>query len=163
MAPVFAAKLFPHFDAPVDFGRSFCGKRIFGDHKTYRGLLAGVIAGALTFEIQVSLARNVESLSDLSITDESALGVALWGALLGLGALTGDLLKSFVKRQFRIAPGKPWFPWDQIDWIVGTLAVLRLLTPIPFTIAIFALVLGLLMHLIIKWVGYFLRLNESRI
>ena len=42
-APVFASRI-PKSEKlalPLDFGKSFRGKRIFGENKTFRGLLAG--------------------------------------------------------------------------------------------------------------------------
>src|SRR4051812_27852644 len=54
----------------------------------------------------------------------------LLGAWIGLGALSGDLVKSFAKRRRGILPGQAWIPFDQIDWLLGALAfaapVLRL-------------------------------------
>src|SRR3990167_5862066 len=49
MAPVFAAKLLPSWNYPVDLGYGLHGRRIFGSHKTMRGLVAGAIAGELSF------------------------------------------------------------------------------------------------------------------
>jgi len=47
-----------------------------------------------------------------------------WAALrlrFGVGAMTGDSAKSFVKRRAGIAPSKPWIPWDQLDFVLGAL------------------------------------------
>ena len=42
----------------------------------------------------------------------------------GLGALGGDALKSFIKPRLGIAPGMPWIPADQLDFVVvGIVAV----------------------------------------
>src|SRR3990172_8021618 len=49
MSPVFAKKLniFKFLDYPVDFKKTFLGKRISGDHKTFRGIVIGTISGLL--------------------------------------------------------------------------------------------------------------------
>ncbi len=160
MAPVVAAKLFPRFDAPVDLGRSFRGRRLFGAHKTFRGLLAGALAGAVILAAQTAAAQRVQLLSDLSLLQLTGASALAGGALLGLGALIGDLVKSFIKRQAGIEPGRPWVPWDQIDWILGTLAAACVLAPIPLGVLLLALVLGLGLHFLLKWIGYLLGIND---
>ena len=40
---------------------------------------------------------------------------------LGLGALLGDLVKSFFKRKIGIKSGEPWIIFDQIDYVIGGL------------------------------------------
>jgi hypothetical protein len=32
-----------------------------------------------------------------------------------------DSVKSFVKRRVGIAPGAPWIPFDQLDFVIGAL------------------------------------------
>jgi CDP-2,3-bis-(O-geranylgeranyl)-sn-glycerol synthase len=47
-----------------------------------------------------------------------------WAALglrFGIGAMTGDSAKGLVKRRVGIATGKPWVPWDQLDFVLGAL------------------------------------------
>src|ERR1019366_5185400 len=55
VTPIFAAQLpiLNKYDAPIDLKHSIHGKRIFGDHKTWRGLISGVIIGVLTMLIQM--------------------------------------------------------------------------------------------------------------
>jgi CDP-2,3-bis-(O-geranylgeranyl)-sn-glycerol synthase len=92
---------------PLDFGRTFRGKPIFGSSKTLKGFIGGALCGTLLGGIQ-----------------QFAFGKPygfLLGALLGFGAMTGDAIKSFFKRQHGIPPGKSWFPFDQLDFIVGAL------------------------------------------
>jgi hypothetical protein len=47
--------------------------------------------------------------------------IVLIGLLLSIGALTGNTLKSILKRQAGIKPGVSWFPYDEVDYIVGAL------------------------------------------
>ena len=37
--------------------------------------------------------------------------------------MSGDAVKSSFKRRVGIAPGQPWFPADQLDFIVGAMAL----------------------------------------
>ena len=48
----------------------------------------------------------------------------LLGLGCGVGALGGDSIKSLIKRQLGIAPGRSWIPADQLDFVVGGLVVL---------------------------------------
>jgi CDP-2,3-bis-(O-geranylgeranyl)-sn-glycerol synthase len=45
---------------------------------------------------------------------------------MAFGALAGDAVKSFFKRQIGIAPGHRWLGPDQLDFIVGACAFLAL-------------------------------------
>jgi len=161
MAPVLAARLFPQLDTPVDLGRSLRGRRIFGAHKTFRGLVAGAIAGAVTLSAEAMLAEQLPLLSGLSLIRLTGAGLLAGGALLGPGGLSGDLVKSFFKRQVGIEPGRPWLPWDQVDWILGTLAAARVLTPLPVGVLLAAVLLGLALHVLVKGAGYLLGINDD--
>ena len=90
---------------PLDFGRTFRGKPIFGPSKTVKGFIGGALCGALLGGIQQFVFGRFEGL--------------LLGFLLGFGAMTGDAVKSFFKRQHGYPPGKSWFPFDQLDFVVG--------------------------------------------
>jgi CDP-2,3-bis-(O-geranylgeranyl)-sn-glycerol synthase len=45
----------------------------------------------------------------------------LWlnAVVIGFGAVLGDHVKSYFKRQQKIPPGSPWQPYDQIDYVLG--------------------------------------------
>jgi CDP-2,3-bis-(O-geranylgeranyl)-sn-glycerol synthase len=45
------------------------------------------------------------------------------GLRLGFGAMAGDAAKSFFKRRLAIEPGRPWVPFDQLDFAVGALVL----------------------------------------
>lgn len=113
MAPVLAVRL-PLLNAlaqPIDGGKTWRGVRIFGDHKTYRGYVSGIALGAL----------SALCLHDLGIFGDTHATTALMGAVLGFGALAGDSIKSFFKRRAQVPSGKAWFPFDQLDYIIGGL------------------------------------------
>jgi len=83
------------------------------------------------------------------------------GTLSGLGALAGDAIKSFFKRQVNVPPGKSWVPFDQIDYIVGgivfTMFYIRL-TPMDY---LWLFLLWSLMHPFTTFLGFVLRLKKS--
>ncbi|MDD5681346.1 MAG: CDP-archaeol synthase [Candidatus Omnitrophica bacterium] len=106
---------------PVDSGIRWHGKEIFGRNKTWRGLLVGIATGIFTAGIQAFLFFNMNFFKTNTFIDYEKINFVILGALMGGGALTGDLAKSFIKRRLDISPGKPWFPWDQLDWIAGAM------------------------------------------
>jgi CDP-2,3-bis-(O-geranylgeranyl)-sn-glycerol synthase len=117
MSPVFVQGWFPRLAAPIDGGRSFRGKRVLGDHKTWRGLLVGIVVGIATYELQrlFHAAGLASGLALLDYADDPLLP----GFLMGLGTGVGDAVKSFFKRRVDIAPGASWPVFDQLDFFAG--------------------------------------------
>lgn len=129
MAPVLIGERLPALACPIDGGRSWRGVRVFGDHKTWRGIVVGIIAGAL-----VGLAQGALHAVGLRVGAPlpAALPGLATGAVLGLGTGVGDAVKSFAKRRVGIPPGGSWVPFDQLDFMAGAwLFVLPLATPPP--------------------------------
>lgn len=145
---------------PLDARRTFRGKRILGDHKTLRGLLAGVIAGGLVGMIQRELFLNFDGIRSISIVDYATIGVSL-GAVMGFGALFGDVVESFVKRQRGHAPGAYWFPWDKIDFVIGGLVFALLFVWPGWGMFLGVLLLGSFLSVIMDHVAYFLGMRKT--
>lgn len=152
MTPVFTSKLpgLRDWKTPLDFGRSYRGQRILGPNKTWRGLVSGVVMGTLTGFI----------LSQTYFSDYHTILFVLVSASMSLGALVGDAVESFFKRQRQIPSGKPWFPFDQTDYIIGGLVFALPLTFLPLWILawVFCLYFGL--HLLSSYIGYRLGLKD---
>lgn len=166
VAPILANKVpyLNQFSIPMDFGKEFRGKRILGDHKTWRGIFSGMVLGALFGVLQIIIVRNFDLyfLSAVNFDYDSSKTILL-GLLLGLGALLGDATKSFFKRQLNIKSGDSWFPFDQIDYIVGgclfasTLVVLNPKDYLNILIVWFGL------HLLFSYIGFLLKLKDKPI
>jgi len=104
---------------PIDAGKVFIdGKPIFGSHKTVRGFFAGLIVGTLVGFAQYAVYPLYQS-------------NLLLGFVLSLGALTGDLLDSFVKRRLGFPPGASFPILDQLDFVVGALLFSLMVPPLP--------------------------------
>lgn len=90
---------------PIDLGKTLWdGRRILGDGKTIRGLLAGLTVGFLVGFLEGYL-----------------LGDPLYiqlGVLSSCGAMFGDIFGSFIKRRLNIERGKPSLVMDQLLFIV---------------------------------------------
>ncbi|HII71424.1 TPA: CDP-archaeol synthase [Candidatus Woesearchaeota archaeon] len=157
MAPVLV-KWIPFLDYPVDFHLKLRGRPLFGSHKTWRGLFFGILIGVLGAYIQSWLYPFTQS---ISLIDYTQVNLLLLGSLLGLGALLGDMIKSMFKRQFNIKPGKPWVPFDQLDWIVGSMIVLFYVT-IPWLHILIAFFLFGALHPLTNYLGYIIRIKKSK-
>ncbi len=149
MVPVLIARI-PFLAVPIDGGLSWRGHRITGDHKTVRGFLFGTLAGALASYAEY-LAHPL--VADFIIIDYGVIPPLILGASLGFGALVGDSVKSFFKRQIGIPAGESWAPFDQLDWVVGALCALSFFIPVTLLMAVYAFSIGIPLHFFIRWLG----------
>ncbi len=105
---------------PLDLGRKLGdGQRIFGDGKTIRGFVGGVLSGTVSGGI-VAIFYHLPF-----FTDPQTQFIA--GFLLAFGTLFGDAVGSFIKRRSKTAPGRP-FILDSVSFIF-----FALLFAYPFT------------------------------
>jgi CDP-2,3-bis-(O-geranylgeranyl)-sn-glycerol synthase len=155
MSPVFGAYIpwVRRWKTPIDLGRTYRGKRVLGDNKTWRGLVLGTLVGGLTSLIISSFIPN----------SAEPWYIFLVGCSLGFGALFGDAVESFFKRQKGVEPGKSWFPFDQTDYIIGGLLFAYPLTLIPLLLMVAILVLYFGLHIITSYIGYLLGLKRTPI
>ena len=113
--PWAAAQYFSdYWRAPLDGGATFAdGSRILGDHKTWRGLMAGTLAcGGVAWILRYPL----------------FLGIAF-----GILSLAADTASSFVKRRFRLPPGAEIPGMDQLPEALVPLVVLSRPLGLGFT------------------------------
>lgn len=103
------------WSAPIDFGRRFLdGRPWLGPSKTWRGLASAVLACALAAPL---------------------LGLhAVAGAVIGLLAMIGDALSSFIKRRLGVMPGDQSFGLDQIPESLLPLLLLHDSLGIPWSV-----------------------------
>ena len=165
MGPVLAHNVpyLKKFKTPLDFGKTFRGKRIFGDHKTIRGIVAGMVMGLVTSGIQMLLVQQFSWLSDynLGVVDYSSPDTLFMGLILGFGAVAGDALKSFFKRQLNIEPGKSWVPFDQIDFFVGGVLASLLFFTLPARLYFIGFFIALVLHPTVNFLSWLLRFQEK--
>lgn len=144
--------LLNRWKTPVDFGRHFRGKRILGPNKTWRGIATGTFFAGLTATIESALFGN-GNLSSLF----------LLGAVMGFGALVGDAVESFFKRQRGIESGQSWFPFDQIDYIIGGLVFVYPFTQLPLEIILMIFLVFFGLHVLVAYVGYLFGFKDTPI
>ena len=160
MMPVIFRKWFNFLAIPLDGNKSFIGQPLFGSNKTLRGLLVAIMGGALTYIWQENAYNNSEFFRSISIIDYSILPIWV-GSFMGLGAITGDLVKSFFKRRAHIPSGKSWFPRDQIDFTLGGMifSFIFFIPSVPVFLGV--ILLGAILHIAVNTIGKTLGIRKS--
>jgi len=131
---------------PIDGGRRFLdGQPILGAHKTVRGAAAGLTIGTLVSLIQSVLLQYSFVL----------------GLVTSIGAVLGDLAKSFFKRRLRIPPGSPFPVADQLDFVLGAILMSLLVSPPPLKTVMILLVLTPILHVLTNCGAYLLGLKKT--
>lgn len=165
MMPILVAKVAGKtYDAPIDGGRSFRGKRIFGDHKTWRGLISGMVASTLTLWLQQLGVEHSHTLAQwTNQVYYPDIATFIVGPLFGFGVLAGDAIESFFKRQRSVAPGHSWFPFDQIDYVIGCIIAVSPFIHLHFWQYVVLLVFGLIGSLVSSYIGFLTGFKERPI
>jgi CDP-2,3-bis-(O-geranylgeranyl)-sn-glycerol synthase len=161
MAPVLFKKV-NFLNHPVDFGKKWKGQPLFGSHKTFRGFFFGTLCAMVVVYIQALLFHEFGYFRGISIVPYMDINTALLGFLIGFGALLGDLVKSFFKRRIGVAPGKSWFPWDQLDALIGALLLLSIVFVPPWQMVVFLVIAVPMIHIGINHIAYYLGMKETK-
>lgn len=164
MTPTFAkrAGVLNSLAKPIDFEKKFKGEQIFGSHKTWRGIILGVMVGILIAFLQRIL-FSFSFFQKISFFDYRKINVFFLGFLLSFGALFGDLISSFFKRRKGILPGKPWIPFDQISFVIGAAIFVSPFFKIPVSALFLIFVLSFFLHIIVNRIGFWLKISDNRL
>jgi CDP-diglyceride synthetase len=147
---------------PIDGGRKLSdGKRILGDGKTYRGFVTGVICGMLVGAIQILLAPYIAPhLASIVNPDQLMTWTALAAITMPIGALLGDIVKSFFKRRIGYDRGAFLPLADQLDFVAGAWLLTFLVDPswmsANFTLGVIITVLVItpVLHIGTNFIGF---------
>ena len=143
--PVFFGKMFPKLTSPIDGGRmAKDGNRILGDGKTWLGVVASFVGGALGGWI-----ANIWGIGSVSS-----------GMLIGFSAIFGDSIGSFTKRRLKMKRGDNAGLLDQMDFITASLIVASFFQPFTLAQVILILVSTPLIHRVSNIIGYKLKLKS---
>ncbi len=157
-APVLALDLLRALKRPLDGGRTFRGRRLLGDNKTWRGALV-MVCGPLLAALALSLWPAWWDALPAEVRDA---GPALVGLLVGLGVVLGELPNSFLKRQAGIAPGTQrrspaglaLTVLDQVDFVPAVWLLLLPVWVMPLWQLGVALVVVGALHLVVNILGF---------
>jgi len=145
---------------PVDLGRTMKdGRRILGDGKTYRGFFFGVTAGLIAGILQIYCSDTF----GLTMLPAHTLTSVL---VFSVGALLGDIAKSFIKRRLGKVRGERWFIADQYDLVIGAFLLMIVVDPgwllanVTLQLFILILILTPLLHRLVNIIGYHMGVKE---
>lgn len=161
MMPVFVSKL-NFLNYPVDFKLKLSGKRIFGDHKTFRGLFFGIFGSIIVVYLQKTF-YDFGFFRNLGLVDFDSTNFLVFGFLIGFGVLFGDLIGSFIKRRLDFKPGKSFFILDQINSMLGFGIFVGFVYFKSWVLFFYALAAWFAGHLIFKYLGYLLGMYKEKI
>ena len=160
MAPQLATRLriWEGLYYPLDSKKTVFGKRILGDNKTWRGYVFGVAGAMLVALVQFWL----DKYEVIPVASLNGLWQFLFfGFLAGFGALLGDSVESFIKRQLNIGSGRPLLPFDQIDYLVGYLVLTSILVSWTWLEILFVLVCGVVLNPLVNTIAYLLKIKKT--
>jgi len=159
------AKVFDFLARPVDFGKSIGGKRIFGDHKTWRGVICALAVGIGVALLQWWLYKFAWAM-ELSLLDYKSVNLWAFALLLSGGAVIGDLGAAFIKRRIGLVPGASFMPWDQTNYVIGSFLFLGpYIHPYmnnDFVVWGLVFVITFFIHLLFNRFGYDLGLHKAK-
>ena len=159
MAPIIINKAFNNLAFPLDFNKTLKNKPIFGKNKTFRGLVFGVLFAVIIAYLQFLLYNN-NVFVDISIIDYS--NWLLIGALMGFGAIFGDLAESFAKTRINYEPGRPFIPFDQLDFVIGALIFVYPLVMLSLNRIIIIMVLSFVLHILVNHGAYYTGVRKEK-
>jgi CDP-2,3-bis-(O-geranylgeranyl)-sn-glycerol synthase len=159
LTPFLLRNSFKKLALPIDFGRKLRKRRIFGDNKTFRGLIFGVLASVLFTYLQFLLSAY-PFFSGLGFFDYSDWLIA--GFLMGVGVMVGDLAGSFLKRRFSIKPGSSFLLFDQLGAVVGFLIFILPVYVPSVSVVLTSMFLGFFLHILVNLAGYYLGLKKNK-
>ena len=168
-----STKILNKLKVPIDFNKKFIDKkRIFGDNKTWKGFF-----GYIFFNIVISIVfgfiwkiTKLEHLNFFYINHANTIKYnILIGFLLGLFYGLFELPNSFMKRRLDIKEGKTtkgfkkifFILLDQADSVFGVALVVWMFYPIGIKVYLLYVLVGLVTHLIINMLLYFLHLRKN--
>ena len=126
MVPNSAAVIFGG-KTKMDFGKSWRGKRIFGDGKSWRGFFGGAFSGIVFGLILIGISSFWDPVNYWGFGPFwSNVGVL---ACLAFGAVLGDLTGAFIKRRLGMERGQKAPILDQYDFVIGAFLVTALFFP----------------------------------
>ncbi|MCL2106663.1 MAG: CDP-archaeol synthase [Oscillospiraceae bacterium] len=140
---------------PMDARKTFRGKRVFGDNKTWKGFAGMIVFTALSGMLFWSVFDPSKLLFNL-----------LRGAWIGFAYVLFELPNSFIKRRLDISSGKnggllqTFF--DQSDSVFGIVLLYPLVYPLSLKEALGILVILTTTHYLINILLFHLKLKNQR-
>jgi CDP-diglyceride synthetase len=154
---------------PIDAGRSFGGRPLFGRSKTYRGPVTVAAGAAAVFALQRQTLHPLDAFASIELVDYATLPGWWFGALAGAAAELSELPNSFVKRRLGIGPGGTtggalgvvFYLWDQLDVLLGFwLVFATVVPPTPLRVAVSVAIVATI-HPLLALIGFLLGMRAT--
>ncbi len=169
LVPAMISNMTPVLVRKLRFLNKPISQKIFGVNKTWRGLIFGTIAGAISsfllYKLKIfpeEMFQNLFLFEVFEVMGTPGLYFLTLGVFVGFGALGGDLTKSFFKRRRSIKEGESFTPWDQIDYILGVILISFLFYGPVLKEAIIWLIVGGFVSAVGHRLAYFLGLINTK-
>ncbi|RLG10871.1 CDP-2,3-bis-(O-geranylgeranyl)-sn-glycerol synthase [Candidatus Pacearchaeota archaeon] len=157
--PAYCANFFPVLlkgKHPIDFGKKFIdGFRLFGDGKTIEGFFGGVFFGIFIGLLLIYLQPFIQQFYTLQFQHN-----LLTVFLLTTGAISGDIIGSFVKRRFGIERGEPAPLLDQLDFLVFSLVLVSIVRNLNLYFVVFLVIITPIIHYSANLCAFLLKLKD---
>ncbi|MDR2895473.1 MAG: CDP-archaeol synthase [Propionibacteriaceae bacterium] len=159
---------------PIDAGRTLKdGQRLFGDHKTWKGLIGMTLLGALTTVLWGWLCDLIPAMGRHNLFYEH-LANQVWtniglGLAIGLAYALCELPNSFWKRRRGIRPGQrtgrleglAFAGLDQVDSIIGMVLVVACFHPMTLGYFLAYVAVGGLTHVVVNLLLFAAHLRKA--
>lgn len=164
--------LYKKYKTPIDRNKTFRGKRILGDNKTVIGFISMIVFCCISQIVWglICSAINIDKYNETYTLFANNIAFnSIIGAIYGFVYMISELPNSFIKRQLDIRSGKTdrglkgtiFFIIDQIDSLLGVMAILCIVAGLSFWKYLGYIALGGLTHAIINLTLYKLHIRRN--
>ena len=138
---------------PLDFNRTLSdGQPLFGNGKTWKGTILGIASGTLAGALSMYFFPM--------FTAQVSTSYIWYSFFLSMGAILGDLAGSFLKRRMKIKRGEPAHLLDQLDFVIGGMALAVIVSKPDWTGVILLIMITPFMHMASNRLAYMLGLKK---
>jgi CDP-2,3-bis-(O-geranylgeranyl)-sn-glycerol synthase len=162
--PAYAANGFPPLargHRPIDMKRNWLDKnRIFGDGKTFEGFGFGLFAGFVIGALESYLYPDLNSYAMQYGVKLPLINLYI-AFLIALGALSGDLIGSFLKRRLGLKRGADVPLLDQWNFIIGAVLFVYWFTDITIWMFLIMLLITPIVHRVANIIAHRIKIKKE--
>ena len=149
---------------PIDNNKTLSdGRRLLGNGVTWTGLIAGTIMGTIIGGIIGIVGLNIPELTgniiNIHMPTTLSYGI-IYGFIMGLGALIGDAVGSFIKRRIGIDQGESAPILDQLDFVIMSIILIYPFIPLSINFILIICAMTIILHLLSNSIAYLLGIKD---